>query len=100
MEVIQQISSYLTGLGSTVLLSIIIAVLGMILGQKIGKAVISGLMVGVGFVGLGLVIGLLIGSLAPATDALIEKTGLSLTAIDVGWGVAAAIAFGTVVGRW
>lgn len=98
MATIEMISSYLTGLGSTVLLSIIIAILGIILGQKIGKAVISGLMVGVGFVGLGLVIGLLIGSLAPATDALIAKTGLSLTAIDVGWGVAAAIAFGTVVG--
>ncbi len=98
MATIEMISSYLTGLGSTVLLSIIIAVLGLILGQKLGKAIISGLMVGVGFVGLGLVIGLLIGSLAPATDALIAKTGLELTAIDVGWGVAAAIAFGTVVG--
>ena len=98
MATIEMISGFLTGLGSTVLLSIVIAVLGLILGEKLGKAVISGLLVGVGFVGLGLVIGLLIGALAPATDALIAKTGLELTAIDVGWGVAAAIAFGTVVG--
>jgi PTS system galactitol-specific IIC component len=98
MATVELISSYLTGLGSSVLLAIIIAILGLILGQKLGKAIISGLMIGVGFVGLGLVIGLLIGSLAPATNALIEKTGLQLTAIDVGWGVAAAIAFGTVVG--
>lgn len=98
MATIELISNFLTGLGSTVLLSIVIAVLGLILGQKLGKAVISGLLVGVGFVGLGLVIGLLIGSLAPATESLIAKTGLELTAIDVGWGVAAAIAFGTVVG--
>ena len=98
MATVELISSYLTGLGSSVLLAIIIAILGLILGQKLGKAIISGLMIGVGFVGLGLVIGLLIGSLAPATNALIEKTGLELTAIDVGWGVAAAIAFGTVVG--
>ena len=70
MATIEMISGFLTGLGSTVLLSIVIAVLGLILGQKLGKAVISGLLVGVGFVGLGLVIGLLIGALAPAPDAI------------------------------
>jgi PTS system galactitol-specific IIC component len=52
----------------------------------------------VAFIGLGLVIGLLIGALDPATKALIARTGVELEAVDVGWGVAAAIAFGTQVG--
>lgn len=90
--------SFLTGLGPTVMLPILILILGLILGQKISEALRSALTIGVGFVGLNLVIGLLIGALAPATQALIERTGVNLTAMDVGWGVAAAIAFGTRVG--
>lgn len=98
MEVINAISNFLTGLGAVVLLPIVILILGLILGQPLRRALISALTIGVGFVGLNLVIGLLIGALAPATEALIERTGLELVAIDVGWGVAAAIAFGTTVG--
>lgn len=98
VEILQSVSDFLTGLGTPVLLPIVIAVLGIILGQKVGRAITSGLTVGVGFVGLNLVIGLLIGALDPATKALIAATGIELQAIDVGWGVAAAIAFGTNVG--
>lgn len=98
METIQAISDFLTGFGAPVMLPIVIFILGLILGQKVGKALISALTVGVGFVGLNLVIGLLIGALDPATQQLIANTGIQLDAIDVGWGVAAAIAFGTAVG--
>ena len=98
VEVLQSISDFLTGLGTPVLLPIVIFLLGVILGQKVGRAIISGLTVGVGFIGLNLVIGLLIGALDPATKALIARTGVQLDAVDVGWGVAAAIAFGTDVG--
>lgn len=98
METIKAIFDYITGLGSTVMLPIIILIVGLIFGQKLGRAFISALMVGVGFVGLGLVITLLFDGLGPATAALVEKTGLELNALDVGWGVAAAIAFGTAVG--
>jgi len=98
METIKTIADFLTGLGSTVLLPIVIAILGLILGMKLKKAIIAGITVGVGFVGLGLVISLLIGALDPATKALISHTGVKLEAVDVGWGVAAAIAFGTSVG--
>lgn len=89
---------FLTGLGSTVLLPVIIFLLGLYFRDRPGRALRAGLTVGVGFVGLGLVISLLISSLAPATEALIARTGITLTAMDVGWPVAAAIAFGTTVG--
>ena len=98
METIQSIFDFLTGLGSPVMLPIIIFILGLILGQKIGRAFVSAITVGVGFIGLGLVITLLFDALGPATAALVEATGLQLNALDVGWGVAAAIAFGTAVG--
>jgi PTS system galactitol-specific IIC component len=98
METVQAVSNWLTGLGAMVMLPIVVFLLGIILGQKVGKAIISALTVGVGFVGLNLIIGLLIGALDPATKALIAATGIQLEAVDVGWGVAAAIAFSTTVG--
>jgi galactitol PTS system EIIC component len=98
MEVIQSIFNFLTGLGSAVMLPIIIFILGLILGQKVQKALVSSVTVGVGFIGLGLVINLLFEALGPATGRLVEFTGIQLTSLDVGWGVAAAIAFGTSVG--
>ncbi|NOH02722.1 MAG: PTS galactitol transporter subunit IIC [Chloroflexi bacterium] len=98
METIKSIFDFLTGLGSPVMLPIIIFILGLILGQKVSRAFISAITVGVGFIGLGLVITLLFDALGPATSALVEATGIQLNALDVGWGVAAAIAFGTVVG--
>jgi PTS system galactitol-specific IIC component len=92
------IVKYITTLGSIVVLPIIIFLLGLVFGDRPTRALRSGLTVGVGFVGLGIVITLLISNLGPATDALIRRTGLQLGAMDVGWPVAAAIAFGTTVG--
>jgi PTS system galactitol-specific IIC component len=98
MQVVKAISDFLTGLGSPVMLPIIIFILSLILGQTVRRAFTSALTIGVGFIGLNLVIGLLLGALSPATDLLVKSTGLNLTALDVGWGVCAAIAFGTTVG--
>ena len=85
-------------LGAIVVLPILIFVFGMILGTKPSKAFTSALTVGVGFVGLNLVIDLLSTSLGPAAQAMVERFGLNLTTIDVGWPAAAAISYGTVLG--
>lgn len=98
MDTIKAIGDFLTGLGAPVMLPIVIFILGLILGMKFSRAFISAITVGVGFIGLNLVIGLLFTALGPATDALVKTTGLQLISLDVGWGVAAAIAFGTTVG--
>jgi PTS system galactitol-specific IIC component len=98
MDTVKAIGDFLTGLGAPVMLPIVIFILGLILGMKFSRAFISAITVGVGFIGLNLVIGLLFTALGPATDALVKTTGLQLVSLDVGWGVAAAIAFGTTVG--
>jgi PTS system galactitol-specific IIC component len=85
-------------LGNTVVLPAVILILGLVLGQRWSKALRSGLLVGVGFVGLGIVITLLLSALGPATSNIIGRFGLHLSTMDVGWPVAAAIAFGTTVG--
>lgn len=90
--------SWFMGLGSIVVLPILIFIFGLILGTKPGKAVMSALTVGIGFVGLNLVIGLLGDSLGPAAQQMVERMGLSLSVIDVGWPAAAAISYGTALG--
>lgn len=89
---------WFVNLGSIVVLPILIFGFGLILGTKPRKAFTSALIVGIGFVGLNLVIDLLSGSLGPAAQAMVERFGLSLTTIDVGWPAAAAISYGTVLG--
>ncbi|RXK57033.1 PTS galactitol transporter subunit IIC [Enterococcus faecalis] len=85
-------------LGSIVVLPILIFIFGLVLGTKPGKSFTSALTVGVGFVGLNLVIDLLSNSLGPAAQQMVERFGLDLTTIDVGWPAAAAISYGTILG--
>jgi PTS system galactitol-specific IIC component len=92
------ILDFIVGLGPSVMMPILLTIFGMILGASFGKSLRSGLTVGVGFIGLNLVIGLLGGNLGPAAQQMVENFGLSLTTIDVGWPAAAAIAFGSQIG--
>ena len=92
------ILNFIVGLGPSVMMPILLTIFGMILGASFGKSLRSGLTVGVGFIGLNLVIGLLGGNLGPAAQQMVENFGLSLTTIDVGWPAAAAIAFGSQIG--
>lgn len=92
------IFKFILDLGATVMLPIIIFVLGLVLGQKPGKAFRSGVTIGIGFIGINLVIGVLTGNLGPAAQAMVKRLGIELTVVDVGWPAAAAIAFASSVG--
>ncbi len=94
MEIIQ----YFVDLGPTVVLPILIFIFGIILGAKPRKSFIAGLTVGIGFIGLNLITGLLGDNLGPAAQQMVERFGLNLDTIDVGWPAASAISYGTVLG--
>lgn len=94
MELIQ----YFVDLGPNVVLPILIFLFGMVLGAKPRKAFIAGITVGIGFIGLNLITGLLGDSLGPAAQQMVERFDLSLNTIDVGWPAASAISYGTVLG--
>ena len=98
MDFIVSIFDFISSMGASVMMPIIIFILGLCLGAKVGKALRAGLIVGVGFVGLNAVIGILSGSLGPAVQAMVEKFGLTLDAVDIGWVPAAAIAFASRIG--
>jgi len=92
--------SWLQGLGASVMLPIVIFILALILGAKAGKAFRAALIVGVAFIGINLVLGVMGTYLGGATQAMVTRLGTQLDTVDVGWPAAAAIAFGGTVGVW
>ena len=90
--------NYIVQLGASVMMPIIFTILGLILGLGIGKSLKSGLSVGVGFVGLSVVTGLLSDNLGPAVNKMTEIYNLKLNILDIGWPAASQIAFGSKVG--
>jgi len=84
--------------GATIMLPIIIIILALILGAKFGRAFRAGVTVGIAFIGINLIIGLMWGSLSNVGQALVTNLGIQRSVYDVGWPSAAAIAFGTDVG--
>lgn len=85
MQAILNVVQYIVDLGAAVMLPIVIFILGLILKQGIGKSLKSGLTIGVGFIGIGLVVDLLNKNLGPAAQAMAERFNLNLSIIDLGW---------------
>ncbi|MGI6229690.1 MAG: PTS galactitol transporter subunit IIC [Tractidigestivibacter sp.] len=86
-------------LGVSVVMPIVLTIIGCCFGVGFGKSLKAGLTVGIGFIGLNLVINQLMGTdLAGAVTTMVDRFGLELSVIDVGWPAASAIAMGSVVG--
>ena len=94
------LKALIDGLGATIALPIIIFIVALVLGAKPGKAFRAGVIIGIAFIGINLVIGLMWGALSDVGQALVKNLGITRDVVDVGWPSAAAIAFGTKVGLW
>ena len=77
MEIINTI----IGLGASVMMPIIFFVVGLIFRMGIGKSFKAGMTVGVG----------------PASKAMVNRLGLHLTTVDVGWPTASTVGWGTPI---
>lgn len=98
VTVVKNVWGAISGLGASLLLPLIITILGLVFGQKLRTALRAGLTLGAGFIALNLVISLLIGQMVPVVDTMVKATGSNLNILDVGWGIAGAIAWGTAAG--
>ncbi len=96
----EQVFSYIIGLGAAVMMPIIFTILGLCIGIKFGKSLMCGLKVGVGFIGLSVVTALLTTSLGPALNDVVGIYDLQLQVFDMGWPAAAAVAYNTAVGAF
>ena len=96
----EQVFSYIIGLGAAVMMPVLFTILGVCIGIKFGKALKSGLLVGVGFVGLSVVTALLTSSLGEPLKTMTEIYNLKLGIFDMGWPAAASVAYNTTVGAF
>ena len=94
----EQVFSYIISLGAAVMMPILFTIIGLCIGMKFGKALKSGLYVGVGFVGLGIVTALLTNNFSDPLTAISKIYHLQLKVFDMGWPAAAAVAYNTAVG--
>ena len=88
----EQVFSYVISLGASVMMPILFTVIGLCIGMRFGKALKSGLYVGVGFVGLGIVTALLTNNFDSPLKEISNLYGLQLKVFDMGWPAAAAVA--------
>ena len=96
----EQVFSYIIGLGAAVMMPVIFTVLGVCIGIRFTDALKSGLKVGVGFIGLSIVTALLTSALGPALDTVVNLYDLQLKVFDMGWPAAASVAYNTAVGAF
>ncbi|EME0080257.1 PTS galactitol transporter subunit IIC [Salmonella enterica] len=82
---------YVLGFGPTVLLPLVLFFLALFFKVKPAKALRSSLIVGIGFVGIYAIFDILTSNVGPAAQAMVERTGISLPVVDLGWPPLAAI---------
>lgn len=85
LEMFTNVIQYVLDMGASVMLPIVITIISICIGIKVGKAIQSGLMIGVGFVGLTLLINMMSDELGPAAQAMSARFGLTLNVVDIGW---------------
>ncbi|CBG89884.1 PTS galactitol transporter subunit IIC [Citrobacter rodentium] len=88
---------YILGFGPTVLLPLVLFFLALFFKVKPAKALRSSLIVGIGFVGIYAIFDILTSNVGPAAQAMVERTGISLPVVDLGWPPLAAITWGSPV---
>lgn len=93
MEFLSNAVAWLLGLGSSLIVMIVLIILGLIFRVGWQKAVRGGITAGVGLAGLFLVVNVIIGALQPAVAEMATRFGLTKTIVDVNW-ADAGIAWG------
>ena len=84
MDTILSLFQGFVNLGAAVMLPVVIAILGIFFKMKPGKAVKSGLLVGIGFQGLCLVVNLLTTTVQPVMDYY-EEMGSGYDVLEIGF---------------
>jgi PTS system galactitol-specific IIC component len=94
MDVLLRIVQGFLDLGASTMLPLFIMVFGLVFGMKFSKALKSGLLIGIGFHGINLVVGFMISTVMPVIGVFAE-TGTGYDIVDMGWQTMAAAAWAT-----
>jgi galactitol PTS system EIIC component len=85
MSIITSAVTWFLGLGSTVMVPIILIILGLIFRVGWQKAVRGGVTTGIGLAGLFLIVNLIVAALQPAVEAIATRLGVAKALVDVNW---------------
>lgn len=98
---VETLGALVGGFETPVLLAAVILVIGLVFRLPPKKALRSAILVGIGFEAVFLLVGFFADTVGRAAARLAATTPLGLSAVDAGWPVAAAVAFGIVeIGFW
>lgn len=85
MQFLQDGVNFLLSLGAAVFVPIIIIFVGLLVRMKLKDAISSGIILGVAFTGMMMLISFMTEAITPAAQALAETIGVSLPITDGGW---------------
>lgn len=93
MQFVTSAVSWFLGLGSSLIVFIVLIILGVAFRVGIAKAIRGGITTAIGLAGLFLVVNLIVSALQPAVAGIATRFGVAKTLIDVNW-ADAGIAWG------
>lgn len=92
LDIITNIFNFiLNDLGSFVFLPLIMLILGLLVGMRLTRSFSSAITFGVALSAMGLVIGYMVGAIAPASEAMTDSIGKVFNIVDGGWVTLASI---------
>ena len=87
------IQAFLSSVGAAVFVPVIMIIMGMIVGMKFKDAFSAGLLLGVAFTGMSMLIGFMSGIMQPVGEAMLNNVGIDLPILDGGWTTMSAISW-------
>ncbi|HCX65923.1 MAG TPA: PTS galactitol transporter subunit IIC, partial [Eubacteriaceae bacterium] len=85
MDAVLAVFTWIIDAGASVMMPMILLVMGLALGQKFSEVFRAAITFGIAFIGLNLVIGLMVETITPVINELVEVYGLKNNAVDIGW---------------
>lgn len=84
--------------GATILVPVVVFILSLFLKVELKQAFRGSLFMGIGLAAFNIILGGLMGSLAPVVSEMVKNTGINLPVIDLGWPAAAMIVYANTIG--
>lgn len=85
MQFLQDSVDFILSLGAAIFVPMIIIVAGLIVRMKVKDAISSGIILGVAFTGMTMLISFMTGAIGPAAEKMVKTVGVSLPVTDGGW---------------
>jgi PTS system galactitol-specific IIC component len=84
--------------GAAIIVPIVVFILSLCLKVEVKKALRGAIFMGIGLTAFNIILGVLVGSIAPLITEMVNNTGINLPIIDIGWPAGAAIVYANQLG--